>query len=212
MRLTPGTWVRECPGTSAHPRRLPMACAVGWMTTRVRLGRCSRIRRSARGGTACARTAPSGTRRGNAEFGLCWWCTGSRAWHPLAPSWVLLPTPGQVKKTGVLYLPGVWRFCSCSRCPCWRSSSPVVFLCPCRDVLLLQILDLVDMPVIVHCQVRSHCSMLSTPLSWRRGRFLCFPEFLLLQYIDKVVVVSCTGSSVGDSRVPTVAAFPGQGR
>ena len=32
-RFSPGTWVRECPGTSAHPRRLPMACAVGWMTT-----------------------------------------------------------------------------------------------------------------------------------------------------------------------------------
>ena len=70
MRLTPGTWVRECPGTPAHPRRLPMAFAVGWMTTRVRLGRCSRIRRSAHGGTACARTAPSGTRRGSAELAV----------------------------------------------------------------------------------------------------------------------------------------------
>ena len=70
MRLTPRTWVRECPGTSAHPRRLPMACAVGWMTTRVRLGRCSRIRRSAHGGTACARTAPSGIRRGSAELAV----------------------------------------------------------------------------------------------------------------------------------------------
>ena len=29
VRLTPGTWVRECPGTSAFPRRLPVACAVG---------------------------------------------------------------------------------------------------------------------------------------------------------------------------------------
>ena len=76
VRRTPGTWVRECPGTSAHPRRLPMACAVGWMTTRVRLGRCSRIRRSAHGGTACVRTAPSGTRRGSAELGCCWcWWT-----------------------------------------------------------------------------------------------------------------------------------------
>ena len=45
--------------------------------------------------------APSGTRRGSAELGCCWWCTGSRAWHPLAPSWVPLPTLGQVKKTGV---------------------------------------------------------------------------------------------------------------
>ena len=59
--------VRLTPGTSAHPRQLPMACAVGWMTTRVRLGRCSRIRRSAHGGTACVRTAPSGIRRGSAE-------------------------------------------------------------------------------------------------------------------------------------------------
>ena len=74
VRLTPGTWVRECRGTSAHPRRLLMACAVGWTTTRVRLGRCSRIRRSAHGGTTCVRTAPSGTRRGSAELGLwCWW-------------------------------------------------------------------------------------------------------------------------------------------
>ena len=32
---------------------------------------------------------------------LSWWCPGSRAWHPLAPSWVPLPTPGQVKDTGV---------------------------------------------------------------------------------------------------------------
>ena len=83
-------------------------------------------------------------------------------------------------------------------------------LCPCAHVetlFCLQFLDLVDMPVIVHCQVRSHCGMLSTPLSWCRGRFLwSFPEFLVLQPIDKVVVVSCTGSFVGDSRVPTVAA------
>ena len=46
-----------------------MARALGWMTTRVRSGRCSRTRRSARGGTARARTAPSGTRRGSAELG-----------------------------------------------------------------------------------------------------------------------------------------------
>ena len=38
--------------------------------TRVRLGRCSRIRRSAHGGTACARTAPSGTRRGSAGLAV----------------------------------------------------------------------------------------------------------------------------------------------
>ena len=29
VQLTPGTWVRECPGTSAHPRRLLMARALG---------------------------------------------------------------------------------------------------------------------------------------------------------------------------------------
>ena len=62
VRLTPGTWVRECP--------------------------------------ARARTAPSGTRRGSAELGCCRWCTGSRAWHPLVPSWVPLPTPEQVQYTG----------------------------------------------------------------------------------------------------------------
>ena len=77
-----------------------MACAVGWTTTRVRLGRRSRIRRLARGGSACARNASSGTRLGSAEPGRYWWCTGSRAWHPLAPSWVPLPTPRQVKHTG----------------------------------------------------------------------------------------------------------------
>ena len=70
VQLSPGTWVRECPGTSAHPRRLLMARALGWTTTRVRSGRCSRIRRSARGGTARARAAPSGTRRGSAELGF----------------------------------------------------------------------------------------------------------------------------------------------
>ena len=76
VQLSPGTWVREGPGTSAHPRRLLMARALGWTTTRVRFGRCSRIRRSARGGTARACTAPSGTRRGSAEFGCCWcWWT-----------------------------------------------------------------------------------------------------------------------------------------
>ena len=32
------------------------------------------IRRLARGGTARARAAPSGTRRGSAELGCCWWC------------------------------------------------------------------------------------------------------------------------------------------
>ena len=44
--------------------------------------------------------------------GRCWtrrtdvgalrcWCAGSKAWHPLAPSWVPLPTPEQVKDAGV---------------------------------------------------------------------------------------------------------------
>ena len=73
VQLTPGTWVRECTSTSTHPRRLLMARVLGWTTTRVRFGRCSRIRRSARGGTARARTAPSGIRRGSAELGCCWW-------------------------------------------------------------------------------------------------------------------------------------------
>ena len=86
VRRSPGTRVRECPSTSANPRRLLIACAVGWTTTRVRLGHCSRIRRLARGGSACARNAPKGTRRGSAKPGRCWWFTGSRAWHPLVPS------------------------------------------------------------------------------------------------------------------------------
>ena len=53
--------------------RVLMARALGWTTTRGRSGRCSRIRRSARGGTARARTAPNGTRRGSAELG----CAGA---------------------------------------------------------------------------------------------------------------------------------------
>ena len=44
---------------------------------------------------------PSDTRRGNTELCVCWWCRGSRAWHPLAPSWVPLPTLIQEKHTGV---------------------------------------------------------------------------------------------------------------
>ena len=104
VQLSPGTWVRECPGTSAHPRRQLMARALGWTTTRVRSGRCSRIRRSARGGTARARTAPSGTRRGSAELG----CAGA------------VDVPVLMQRRGCL-----------------------------------QFFDLVDMPVIVHRQVRS---------------------------------------------------------
>ena len=73
VRLSPGTWVRECLGTSAHPRRQLMARALGLTTTRVRYGCCSRTRRSARGGTARGRVAPSGTRRGSAELG----CAGA---------------------------------------------------------------------------------------------------------------------------------------
>ena len=73
VQMSPGTWVRECPGTSAHPRRQLMARALGLTTTRVRYGRCSRTRRSARGGTARGRVAPSGTRRGSAEPG----CAGA---------------------------------------------------------------------------------------------------------------------------------------
>ena len=52
----------------------------------------------------------------------------------------------------------------------------------------------------------------STSLVWRRRRFpwSVFPEILQLQYIDKVIDVCCAGPrcalSVGDSRVPTVAA------
>ena len=103
--LFPG-WVRECPGTSAHPRRLLMARALGWTTTRVRSGRCSRIRRSARGGTARARAAPSGTRRGSAELGCA----------------VAVDVPVLMQRRGCL-----------------------------------QFFDLVDMPVIVHRQVRSLC-------------------------------------------------------
>ena len=81
VQLSPGTWVRECPGTSAHPRRLLMARALGWTTTRVRSGRCSRIRCSARGGTARART-----RRGSAELG-CAGAGGRLCAH--AETWLL---------------------------------------------------------------------------------------------------------------------------
>ena len=53
-------------------------------------------------------------------------------------------------------------------------------------MVCLQFFDLVDMPVIVHRQVRSLCGdVVATS-----GRFLwSVPEILLLQYIDKVVVV-----------------------
>ena len=81
-----------------------MARALGWTTTRVRSGRCLRIRRSARGGTAHARTAPSGTRRGSAELG----CVGA------------VDVPVLMQRRGCL-----------------------------------QFFDLVDMPMIVHRQVRS---------------------------------------------------------
>ena len=96
VRKSPGTRVRECPGTSAHPRRLLMARAVGWTTTPVRFGHSSRMRRMARGGSTCARNAPSGTRRGSAELGRCWG-------QGLGIPW---PLPGcacrlQVKHTGV---------------------------------------------------------------------------------------------------------------
>ena len=72
----------------------------------------------------------------------------------------------------------------------------------------LQFFDLVDMPVIVHRQVRSlYGDVVATPVV-AQWRFLwSVPVFLLLQYIDEVVVVFCTGSSVGDSRAPTVAAL-----
>ena len=157
VRLTPGTMGARVPRHVSSSTSSAFGLR-SWMTTRVRLGRCSRIRRSARGGTACARTAPSGTRRGSAELGCCWWCTGSRAWHPLAPSWVPLPTPGQVKYTGVLHVLGVWRFCSCSVDV--LAGAVDHRLCPCahaETLFCLQFLDLVDMQVIVHCQVRSHC-------------------------------------------------------
>ena len=140
VQLTPGTWVRECPGTSAHPRRQLMARALGWTTTRVRLGRCSRIRRSARGGTARARAAPTGTRRGSAEPGCCW---------------------------------------------CWWTS-----LCSCRDVVVCSSSTWLTCPWLCIAKCAVFALMSSPLLSWRRGRFpWSVPVFLLLQYIDKVVVV-----------------------
>ena len=47
-----------------------------------------------------AQITPSCTRRGRTEPCGCWGCKETRAWHPLAPSWVHLPSPGQVKDTG----------------------------------------------------------------------------------------------------------------
>ena len=48
------------------------------------------------GGTSTL-SIPNGCRHGKADMvGVC---TGSRAWHPLTPSWVPLPSPGQVKDT-----------------------------------------------------------------------------------------------------------------
>ena len=111
--------VRECPRASAHPRRLLMARAFGWTTTRVSLGHCSRIRRSARGGTARVRTAPSGTRRWSAELAVAG--GGGR--------------------------------------PCANAET----------LFCLQFLDLVDMPVIVHRQVRGLCGdVADTPVVAQR--------------------------------------------
>ena len=67
--------------------------------TRGWTSRVSVVRR--RSGATRTLSNPSGTRRGNAETFSCWRCMGSRAWHPLASSWVPLPTPGQVKYTRV---------------------------------------------------------------------------------------------------------------
>ena len=84
VRQSPRTRGRTWERTRAHPRRLPMDSAIGWPTTMM-LGRWWR-RRKVRSGSTCARNAPSGTRRGSAELCRCWWCTGSRDWHPLTPS------------------------------------------------------------------------------------------------------------------------------
>ena len=48
-------------------------------------------------GTRWTRLTPSGTRRGRISR-ACWGCKESRAWHPLAPSWVPLPSRGQDKR------------------------------------------------------------------------------------------------------------------
>ena len=54
----------------------------------------------------------------------------------------------------------------------------------------LQFFDLVDMPVIVHRQVRSLCSdVIDTPVVAQWQIPMSVPEILLLQYIHKVVVV-----------------------
>ena len=96
VRMSPRSRVRTWARTPAHPRRLPrLGGRQRWCLDGVG-GGARHV-----SGSTCARDAPSGTRRGSAEPCRCWWCTGSRAWHPLAPSWVPLPTPGQVKQTGV---------------------------------------------------------------------------------------------------------------
>ena len=62
-------------------------------------------------------------------------------------------------------------------CWCWWTS-----LCSCRDVVACSSSTWLKCAVFV--------VMSSPPLSWRRGRFLwSVPVFLLLQHIDKVVVV-----------------------
>ena len=155
VRLTPGTWVRECPGTSAHPRRLLMACAVGWMTTRVRLGRCSRIRRSARGGTACART-PVAPAVGALSLAVA----GGVRSQGLGIPWPLLGCPCRLRGRLNILESSMCLGCGGSAVTVDVPAGAVHHrLCPCAHVetlFCLQFLDLVDMPVIVHCQVRSH--------------------------------------------------------
>ena len=60
------------------------------------------------------------------------------------------------------------------------------------------------MPVVVHVKVVDISVVAQTQIPWS-----VLPEFLQLQYIDKVIDVCCAGPrcalSVGDSRDPTVA-------
>ena len=76
-------------------------------------------------------------------------------------------------------------------------------LCPCahlETLFCLHFLDLVDMPVIVHCQVRSHCGMLSTPC--RGAEADSYGLSLSFSYCKTLTRWSsyCTCKAVGDSR------------
>ena len=119
-------------GTRARPRRQPIpgrtpgstattTCGLAWTRRRVLSGR------------SCPRTTSNGIRLGS-NVPCFWGCTETRAWRPLAPSWLPLPSLGQVKDTGdmvvaspVLALTLLW----CGVGGFWNLCCGLEFYMPC---------------------------------------------------------------------------------